>query len=90
MARFKEDSQLLPEEKETFFHISGEDQSKVYVTSNMANFMEHLHSCEEFKKKRSYTDEQGNIIHLEGELPVTYLTFRSKPKTRNYLSRVIS
>ena len=85
----KEDSKLLDQEKETYFHITGDEKNKVYVTSNMRPIMEQMLECENLKIKRKYEDEDGNIVHLEGELPVTHLTFRAKPKSRNYLSKVL-
>jgi len=85
-----EDPKLLPEEKEAHFHISEQDKSKVKFSCNIKEIMQHLLDCEELEisQKRTYYDEQGRVIHLEGTLPVTVLRIHQKPKTSNYLSEL--
>ena len=88
-SKVAKDEELLPNERETYFHIAGDEKDTVKVTSNMKPVIEQMLKCDNLKVTRNYTDDQGNIIHLEGRLPVTHLRFKTEPKKSNYLSRVL-
>lgn len=84
-----EDPELYPVEKETYFHITGTDTKTLKVTSNMKTVMEHMLQCDDLEVTNHYLSDDNELIHLEGKLPVTYLRFKTKGRTRNYLSRVL-
>ncbi|MFW6047408.1 MAG: hypothetical protein ACOCP4_06470 [Candidatus Woesearchaeota archaeon] len=88
--RVTEDKNLLLVEKESFFHISGVDYSKAMVTSNMKAIMEQLLAISEFNPRRYYTNDNNELIHLEGEVPISYIRLNKKgnPK-RNYISTMV-
>ena len=83
----KEDKELLEVEKETYLHI---EKGKFKITSNQKPFMSYMLECEDFKPTRFYTGEAGEIIHLEGELPISYLRLKKKgSESMNYISRIV-
>ena len=83
----KEDSRLLDQEKETYLHL---ENDKFKITSNQRPFMMYMLECDDFKPTRFYTGETGEINHLEGELPLSYLRLKGKnTKSMNYISRIL-
>ena len=85
-----EDQELIPPEKETYFYITGADTKTLKVVSNMKSVMEHMLQCDDLEVTNHYLSDDNELIHLEGELPVTYLRFKTEGRTRNFLSRVLS
>jgi len=82
-----EDSRLLEKEKETYFYI---EKGKFKITSDEKPFISYMLECEDLNPTRVYTDQEGNINHLSGELPLSYLRLKGKnTKSMNYISRIL-
>lgn len=82
-----EDEELLDVEKETYIHIEG-DSFK--MTSNQKPYIKYMLSCDEFKPSRYYTDDAGNLIHLEGSLSLSHLRLKDKGWKYNEPARIIA
>lgn len=82
-----EDKDLLEVEKETYIHIEGHSFK---MTSNEKPYIKYMLSCEDFEPTRFYTDDQGNLIHLEGELSLSHLRLKDKGWKYNEPGRIIA
>lgn len=72
----KEDPQLLPKEKETFFHISGEDESQLFLSTAHKPFIKKALSLNDFTVSRVYFNDDGSINFLEGSCGISHLRFK--------------
>lgn len=81
--------EYLEEEKETYFHILETEKNQAIFSTKMPSFIKYFLRCDDVEITRYHTDKDGNLIHLEGKMPVTYLNFRNRPKAQNYLSRAL-
>lgn len=84
-----ESSIFLPKEQEVHIHIDGVDRSRFHITSQIKPITEHLLKCDDLEVTRKHNNNAGEICQLEGYLPITYLRFKTAPKSENYLSRAL-
>jgi len=84
-----EDSRFIPMEKEYYIRGSAEDTSKVKITSKLKSFTKHMLKCDDLEVTNYHINENGEIIYLEGNLPISYLKYKTEGRTRNYLSTML-
>jgi hypothetical protein len=83
----EEDKNLLDVEKETYVHIEGKS---FVMTSNEKPYIKYMLGCDELDPIRYYTDEEGNLVHLEGNLSLSHLRLKNKGWDNNEPSRIIN
>lgn len=85
-----EDKKLLPVEVETYFSISGEDESRVHISTGHKQFIEQALKIDDFIPTRYYFTDDGNLCYLEGYLPISHLRLKVKGNNdKNYISTVV-
>ena len=79
----REDERLLELEKETYFSISGEDKSRVHITTQHKAFIEKTLTMEDFEPTLYYFNDDDTLCHLEGYTSISHLRLKTKGNDDN-------